>query len=30
MSNGLDQDQERYCVGPDMGSNCLKILSADD
>ena len=29
-SNSLDQDQERYCVGPDLGPNCLKILSAED
>ena len=30
MSNCLDQDQDRYCVGPDLCPNCLKILSADD
>ena len=30
MSNSLDQDQDLYCVGPDLGPNCLKILSADD
>ena len=24
MSNGLDPDQDRRCVGPDPGSNCLQ------
>ena len=24
----LDPDQDRYFVGPDLGSNCLKRLSA--
>ena len=23
MSNGLDQDQDRRSVGPDLGPNCL-------
>ena len=23
MSNGLDPDQDRHCVGPDLGPNCL-------
>ena len=26
----LDPDQARHFVGPDLGSNCLQILSADD
>ena len=30
MSNGLDQDQDRRYVGPDLGPNCLQRLSADD
>ena len=30
MSNGLDQDQDRHSVGPDLGPNCLQMLSADD
>ena len=30
MSNNLDKDQARHFVGPDMGSNCLQMLSADD
>ena len=30
MSKSLDQDQERYSIGPDLGPNFLKILSADD
>ena len=30
MPNGLDQDQDRHSVGPDLGSNCLQRLSADD
>ena len=30
MSNSLNQDQNPYFVGPDLGPNCLKILSADD
>ena len=28
--NGLDPDQDRRYVGPDLGPNCLQILSADD
>ena len=28
--NGLDPDQERHSVGPDLGPNCLQRLSADD
>ena len=30
MSNSLDPDQARRFVGPDLGSNCLSRLSADD
>ena len=30
MSNILDPDQDRHCVGPDLGPNCLQRLSADD
>ena len=30
MSNSLDPDQTRHFVGPDLGSNCLQTLSADD
>ena len=30
MSNSLDPDQARQFVGPDLGSNCLQKLSADD
>ena len=26
MSNGLDQDQDRRSVGPDMGPSCFQIL----
>ena len=29
-SNGLDPDQDRSSVGPDLGPNCLQRLSADD
>ena len=29
-SNSLDQDQARRDVGPDLGTNCLQRLSADD
>ena len=29
MSNGLDPDQDRHSVGPDLGPNCLQKLSAD-
>ena len=28
--NGLDPDQDRHFVGPDLGPNCLERLSADD
>ena len=30
VSNGLDPDQERYSVGPDLSQNRLQMLSADD
>ena len=30
MSNGLDADQDRHYVGPDLGPNCLQRLSAED
>ena len=30
MSNRLDPDQARHFVGPDLGTNCLRILLADD
>ena len=30
MFNGLDTDQDRRSVGPDLGPNCLQRLSADD
>ena len=30
MSNGLDSDQDRQSVGPDLGPNCLQRLSADN
>ena len=30
MSKGLDPDQDRLSVGPDLGPNCLLRLSADD
>ena len=29
VSNSLDPDQARHSVGPDLGPNCLKRLSAD-
>ena len=29
MSNCLDPDQDRHYVGPDLGPNCLRWLSAD-
>ena len=28
VSNSLDPDQDRHCVGPDLGPNCLQRLSA--
>ena len=30
VSNSLDPDQARHFVGPDLDSNCLQRLSADD
>ena len=30
VSKSLDQNQERYSVGPDLGPNCLQRLSVDD
>ena len=30
MSNGLDPDQDGPSVGPDLGSNCLQRLSAEN
>ena len=30
VANGLDPDQDRQSVGPDLGPNCLQKLSADD
>ena len=30
VSNTLDPDQDRHSVGPDLGPNCLPILSLDD
>ena len=30
MSNGLDPDQAKKIVRPDLGPNCLQRLSADD
>ena len=30
VSNGLDPDQDRHFVGPDLGPNCLQRLSAND
>ena len=27
MSNGLDPDQDRHFVGPDLGPNCLQRFS---
>ena len=26
----MDPDQDRHSVGPDLGPNCLQMLSADD
>ena len=28
--NSLDPDQDRHCVSPDLGPNCLQKLPADD
>ena len=30
MSNNLDPDQARHFVGPDLGPNCLQLISADN
>ena len=30
VSNSLNPDQDRQNVGPDLGSNCLQRLSADN
>ena len=30
VSNNLDPDQARHFIGPDLGSNCLQRLSADN
>ena len=30
MSNGVDPDQDRHSIGPDLDPNCLQRLSADD
>ena len=30
MSISLDQDHVRHFMGPDLGPNCLKRISADD
>ena len=30
VSKGLDPDQKRQFVGPDLDPNCLQSLSADD
>ena len=30
MSNSLDADQVRHFVGPDLGPNCSRRLSAED
>ena len=29
VSNGLNPDQDRHSVGPDLRPNCLQRLSAD-
>ena len=29
MSNSLDPDQNRHSVDPDLGPNCLQMLSAE-
>ena len=29
VSNGLDPDQDRHSVGPELGPNCLQRLSAE-
>ena len=30
VSNSLDSDHAKHFVGPDLGSYCLQMLSADD
>ena len=30
MTIGLDPNQDKHSVGPDLGLNCLQKLSADD
>ena len=30
LSNSSDSDQARQSVGPDLGPNCLQMLSADN
>ena len=30
VSNSLDPDQDRHCVGPDLCPNCLQSLSANN
>ena len=30
VSNGLNPDQDRHSVGPDLDPNCLQRLSVDD
>ena len=30
MSNGLDPNQDRRCVGPDLNLNCLQRVSIDE
>ena len=30
VSNSLDPDQAQHFVGPDLGPNCLQMISADD
>ena len=30
VSISLDQDQTQHFVGPDLGPNCLQMLSADE
>ena len=30
MSISLDPDQDQHFVGPDLGPNCLQMLSADN
>ena len=30
MSNSLDPDQAQYFVGPNLGPNCLQMLSVEE